>query len=230
MDKFDAVCFDLDRTLCRYRRPAGELLADAFEAVGVEPFFSVEEFGAAFDTYADAAPDIETLRRRCFRALASEHGIDPTIGEEVAAVYSAHRDSAAVEALPGALEIVEHTNARYRTALITNGFAPVQARKVDAIGVGSLFDQIVYAGTDTAFKPDIEPFQFVANALSVEPGKMVHIGDSLRHDIAGANQAGLASVWISGLDIHNETPQTSDIQPDFVIETISDLIPYPWER
>ena len=230
MEGFDAVSFDLDRTLCRYRRPADELLNEAFETVGVEPFFTVGEYGATFDSFADDAPDIETLRRRCFRALAAEHGVDPTIGEEVAAVYSAHRDPAAVEPLPGAIDIVEQTGGQYQIALITNGFAPVQSRKVEALGLGSTFDQIVYAGTDTAFKPDAEPFHHVANELSVSPRQMIHIGDSIHHDVAGANQAGLSSVWISGVDIHNETPQTSGIQPDYMIESISDLVPYPWER
>lgn len=46
----DAVLFDLDDTLCRYRRSGSELLAAAFERTGRDPFITRGEV-------ADPDPD-----------------------------------------------------------------------------------------------------------------------------------------------------------------------------
>ena len=225
MSGFDMVSFDLDRTLCRYRRPGADLLKDAFDILDTEPFITMAEYSARFDEFAEDSPDVETLRIRTFRAIAEDKDVDRSLAEEVARFYNEHRDPAGVEPMPGAIEVVEQTATQYHLALITNGFAPVQAAKVDALGIEELFDVIVYAGTDTAFKPDPEPFEYVTSTLDVPVERAVHIGDSLDHDVLGAKRAGLAAVWIEQAW---SMPSTRDVRPDYVIRSIDELLPYPW--
>ncbi|MFW6448277.1 MAG: HAD family hydrolase [Halobacteriota archaeon] len=227
MATYDAVSFDLDRTLCRYERPGSELLAEAFDAVGVDPFFTMRDFAASFDAFAAEAPDVETLRRRCFRSLAAERGIDPTTGEAVAEVYNERRDPAGVTLLPGAPQAVEAAGARGPIALITNGYAPMQSAKLEAIGLEDAFDAVIFAGTDAAFKPDPEPFELVTRRLGTEPRRTVHVGDSLAHDVAGARRAGFASVWIADGTPGPGTPDDGS-DPDYVIDAIDEFPPWPW--
>lgn len=47
-------------------------------------------------------------------------------------------------------------------------------------------------------KPHKEHFEACVHALGLPKHKVIHIGDSLHHDIAGANAAGIASVLIMG--------------------------------
>lgn len=225
MSGYDVLSFDLDRTLCRYRRPGAELLEDAFDTLDIEPFITMVEYSARFDEFAEDSPDVETLRLRTFRAIADDKDVDRSLADQVARFYNEHRDPAGVEPMPGAIEVVEQTATHHRLALITNGFAPVQAAKVEALGIEELFDIVVYAGTDTAFKPDPEPFDHVTATLGVPVERAVHIGDSLDHDVLGAKQAGLAAVWIEQAW---SMPSTRDVRPDYIVRSIDELLPYPW--
>ena len=52
-------------------------------------------------------------------------------------------------------------------------------------------------------KPHAEHFKACLRDLGLDPSRVAHVGDSLHHDIAGANDAGIASVFITG-GIHSD--------------------------
>ena len=59
-------------------------------------------------------------------------------------------------------------------------------------------------GSCTRFgKPHTHHFEACTRELNMTKDKVVHVGDSLHHDIAGANAAGIASVFVVG-GIHRE--------------------------
>lgn len=68
----DAVPFDLDDTRCRYRQSGRDLLASAFEAVGVDPFFTIEDYHARYAEFVADSEDVRDLRYACFTAIARE--------------------------------------------------------------------------------------------------------------------------------------------------------------
>lgn len=47
-------------------------------------------------------------------------------------------------------------------------------------------------------KPHAPHFEACVRELGLSKDKVVHVGDSLHHDIAGANSAGIASVFVTG--------------------------------
>ena len=57
-------------------------------------------------------------------------------------------------------------------------------------------------------KPQPEHFQACIKALDLPPGRVAHVGDSLHHDIAGANAAGIPSIFITS-GIHSSQLKTS---------------------
>lgn len=80
----DAVIFDLDGTLCRYRRPGSEILAASFETVGIEPCFTIADYGTIADDYVADSETGQDNRRRCFAALTEEAGHEPDVGYRIA--------------------------------------------------------------------------------------------------------------------------------------------------
>jgi ribonucleotide monophosphatase NagD (HAD superfamily) len=52
-------------------------------------------------------------------------------------------------------------------------------------------------------KPHVQHFKACLRELGLEPGKVAHVGDSLHHDVAGANAAGISSVFITA-GIHHD--------------------------
>ena len=52
-------------------------------------------------------------------------------------------------------------------------------------------------------KPHVPHFEACIRDLGLEKGRVAHVGDSLHHDVAGANASGISSVFVAG-GIHRE--------------------------
>ncbi|MFC7154852.1 HAD family hydrolase [Halomarina halobia] len=217
-DPIEAILFDLDDTLCTYRRSGQEILSLAFEAIGREPFFTAEGYYEIFDDFVTDSDSGLENRQRCFAALAERAGYSPSVGREVADAYAEERDQTNVRWLPGAKEALDVHSPDYSLALITNGPPEWQIQKIDALGIADRFETIVYAGYDTAPKPDPEPFHIALDRLNTEPERAVTVGNSLGSDVAGAHSAGVRSIWLDADGIDDPEPA-----PHHRIETMSDL-------
>lgn len=222
-DPPDALVFDLDDTLCTYRRSGEEVLSLAFDSVGVDPFFAIEDYYATLDDFVVDCCDGDESRVRCFATLAEANGRDPELGRRVAAAFAAERDHSNVEWLPGAREAFNSLADSYRVAAVTNGAPDWQRGKLQGLGIEDRFETVVYAGYDTAPKPDSEPFEVALDALDATPERAVKIGNSLEHDVTGAHNAGLRSVWLDRDDLGDPTPT-----PDVRIGSMDELLDEPW--
>jgi putative hydrolase of the HAD superfamily len=205
--RIEAVLFDLDDTLVRYERPPGEVLRVSFEAVGVDPLFSVEEYYARFDEFAATRDSMDDLRSACFAALAAANGHDRRLGRDVADAFGDERDGTNVELLPAAPRVLDELDRSYRLAVVTNGTPDAQRAKVDAVDLDRWIDAVVVAGAGLPPKPDPAPFERAIRSVDATPGTTVHVGDSLDTDVAGARAAGLDAVWLSASDaVEGPTP------------------------
>jgi putative hydrolase of the HAD superfamily len=217
-DALDAVLFDVDGTLCEYRRGTAELLAAAFDRAGVEPFFTATEYEARFGEFVDESDGMCDLRRRCFAAIASDCGREPELGRKVARAYAAERDHANVAFLDGAREALETLDGGYRLAAVTNGAPEMQSAKLDALGV-DCFETVVYAGYDVAAKPEPEPFETALDSLGVPADRALYVGNSLSDDVTGAHAAGLDAAWVC-----NGASTDPDPTPEYVLDSPGELL------
>ncbi len=224
MTQLRAVFLDLDDTLLTYRRSPGELLTASFAATGEDPFFDVKEYYAIFDDYVGQFTDSRDVRRACFEHLARDHGRNPETGRRVAEAYAEMRDHTAVDLLPGAIDVVETLAETYPLAVITNGPAEAQGKKLAATGLDEYVDVTVFAGDDASAKPDPEPFERALDAVGVDPAGAIHVGDSLETDVRGAAVVGIPSVWIGPED------PLDGIVPDYRITGIDALLDLPLFR
>lgn len=215
----EAISFDLDDTLIQYKRSPGEVLQVCFEQLGMEPIFSVDEYYASYDDFAEMCDSMDELRSECFAALATENGYDRRLGEDIAETFSNERDQSNVELFPSVARLLDELAEKYQLAIVTNGAQDAQQQKFEAVSLDRWVETIVIAGHDTPPKPDPEPFNLIVQSLNVTPETTVHIGDSLQTDIAGATAAGLASIWVS------EVTDTQDYEPTVRVDSQSELWP-----
>jgi len=218
----EAVFLDLDGTICEYRQPTRALLARAFEELGVEPFFTAEDYREQLFSQVITDETMAERREAAFTALAESAGREPAVGRRLAAVYASMRDYRDVRPLPGAIEAVEALGERYRLALVTNGGPETQDGKLDALGITDAFSTIVYGGYETAPKPEPNPFMKALTALDVRPRRTVHVGNSIRADVWGADAAGLRVALLADGD---DEPITA---PDYLLDSMYDLVEPPW--
>ncbi|WP_135535760.1 HAD family hydrolase [Halostella pelagica] len=223
MTAVDAVLFDLDDTLCEYRRSGEELLAAAFDDVGVEHFFDASEYYARYEEFLEATDSMVDLRRECFAAIAEECDRDPALGRAVADAYAAERDHGNVRPLPGAGDAVEALSVDHRLAVLTNGAPEMQGEKLSQLPFRDAFEAVVHAGYDAPRKPQPDPYHHTLELLDATPERAVHVGNSLTTDVPGAHAAGVRSVWLSdGSD--------PDPVPDYRLDSMSDLATPPWQE
>lgn len=219
----EAVFLDLDGTICEYRHPTEELLASAFGDLGVDPFFTATEYHDQLFSQVVTDETRAERREQAFVSLAERRDRDPSVGRRLAAVYAGLRDHGDVVALPGALGAVESLGRTYDLALVTNGGPEMQDPKLRTLGLTDSFDLVVYAGYDTAPKPEPGPFHEALYTLGVAPGKAVHVGNSVRTDVWGADAAGIRAAL---LDRDGTDPPTA---PDYRLTSMHDLQDPPWQ-
>lgn len=82
----------------------------------------------------------------------------------------------------------------YKIALLSD-FPPAQ--KNETWGVLPYCDVVLGSEETGALKPSKYPFGILANALNLEPGQILYVGNSVRFDVRGANNAGMKSALIA---------------------------------
>ena len=121
----------------------------------------------------------------------------------------------------GLITVVRQT--RIPIALVTNGASDTQRNKIESMGIADLFNAFSISGETGIAKPDKRAFTVVLTALGVSGKSVWHVGDSLEADVAGANAAGLTSVW---LNRDGTACNRSDARPDLEIASFSELMPH----
>ena len=88
----------------------------------------------------------------------------------------------------------------YRTGLISNTgrtggrfLRPVQ----DRLGIGESFDVRIFSDEVGVRKPDRAIFQVALDELSLTAEEVVHVGDDVVADVAGAKSIGMRGVWFN---------------------------------
>jgi putative hydrolase of the HAD superfamily len=82
--------------------------------------------------------------------------------------------------------------ARYPLVAITNG-------NVDPslCGLDGYFQFVLRSGPDGRAKPYQDMYHLAVERLGVAPEQILHVGDDLTTDVAGALRAGLQACWIN---------------------------------
>ena len=104
-------------------------------------------------------------------------------------------------------------------AIVTNGSSSAQRGKIALLGP-ERFAAVVVTGEHGVAKPDPGVFRIALDELRMRPDQVVHVGDSLRADVAGAQSAGIAAVWLN----RGGEPRPADAAaPDAQITTLARL-------
>ncbi|MEY4560991.1 MAG: hypothetical protein RLZZ618_268 [Pseudomonadota bacterium] len=140
-------------------------------------------------THPEWAHDLGTMRRESIRLGLSRAGDDPSLAEPAFEVFFEARQQ--VVFFEDARAALERLAARYPLFAVTNGNSDLER-----VGLASLFQGSVSAHGVGIAKPDARIFHLACQQLQCEPRQVLHVGDDLRLDVAGALDAGLQAVWL----------------------------------
>jgi putative hydrolase of the HAD superfamily len=216
VDKFEAVLFDLDGTLCRRTQDTETMYEQVFERANETQFGKPEELWAALSGPPDHDNSVEYYGAG-FARLAAQHGqpsADPiALARELIAVV----DDSQVSFLHGAQEALDAAESVGSVGVVTNGPAARQQPKLDALGITDRLETVVFAAELPRSKPHVLPFDRALNDLGVQPERTLYVGNSLEYDVAGGQNAGLAVAWLG------DTTDTGAYTPEYVIDSLAEL-------
>ena len=117
-------------------------------------------------------------------------------------------------------ELLARLRPRTKLALVTNGVAGLQRRKVNGSGLLHWFDAVAISGELNVGKPDPGIFEWVTTKLGVPAGRCAMVGDNPSRDIQGGINAGMATAWID----RGHKPRT--VKADLEVKSLSEVLPW----
>ncbi len=113
---------------------------------------------------------------------------------------------------------------RFKLIVVSNVDRESFSRSESAMGVK--FDGIVTAQDVGAYKPDVRMFEAAqkeAARLGIVPGALLHVAQSLFHDIAPANRLSIPSVWVDRRRRPGGATPDCDARPDLTVSSLAEL-------
>lgn len=157
--------------------------------------------------------DLSALRRLTLQQALAESGGDLELLDAAYEVFYAARNQ--VECYPDALDALARLAARVPVAALSNGNADLER-----IGLMHHFVFQLGSREHGAGKPEASIFHAACERLGVARGEVLHVGDHVEMDVAGAARAGLRSCWINR---EGRAWERDDLRPDLAFTDLTAL-------
>jgi 2-haloacid dehalogenase len=219
LTKFEALSFDCYGTLIDWETGILSALRPIAAAHGA----------AASDAellrhYAEIEPQIQAEGYRRYREVLREVvarlgkrlGFSPTEAEK----DSLPESLKTWQPFPDTLPALRRLKSRYKLAIISNIDDDLFAASAELLEVP--FDHVVTAQQVGAYKPSLRNFEVALERMVIPRERLLHVAESLFHDVAPARRLGIASVWVNRRAAKGGVAAsgTADVQPDL---TVTDL-------
>ncbi|MGB5854055.1 MAG: HAD-IA family hydrolase [Oceanisphaera sp.] len=89
-------------------------------------------------------------------------------------------------------QVLTELGQHYQLAVITNGNLPLEHT-----ALAPYFDVVLRAGIDGRMKPAPDMFDTLAKKTGATLAEILHIGDHIKTDVAGAVHAGCQTIWLN---------------------------------
>lgn len=242
-----AILFDFDQTLAALAMPQDELLArgatDALAYMRAQGMDLPDEVAAHLvearrfaeekseeENEEHLADDAMTFLLQFFGYPTSR--MDPAVLRTAVDLFYAP-EASAWRLRPEARRVLAQLRTQgYRLGLMTHFNADrVFQRVVDQLGLRGWFDLTLTSAAVEYRKPDPRYFQLALDHWGLLAYEMVVVGDSLKHDVAGAIDTGCLSVLVtdpsgafsSAQVVHDNEALAGQITPDAVISSLDEL-------
>ncbi|MDU6926696.1 5-amino-6-(5-phospho-D-ribitylamino)uracil phosphatase YigB [Franconibacter helveticus] len=223
-----ALTFDLDDTLYDnrpvIRRTEQETLAFMQRYHPGLSGFTVADFQRVRAVLREKEPDIyhdvTEWRRRAVEQVMLEAGLTPHEAAEGAreAMLNFAAWRSRIDVSQETHDALKKLAQKWPLVAITNGNA-----EPHLFGLGDYFQFVLRAGPHGRSKPYSDMYHLAAQKLGVAPGEILHVGDDLTTDVAGAIRSGVQACWINLLDGNLMQIEDSRLLPHLEISQLASL-------
>jgi 2-haloalkanoic acid dehalogenase type II len=155
-----------------------------------------QRFEAQLQTSKPTLP-YNQLLSLAYTAFAADLGLPPPSKEE-ANYFSTLIGS--WPSFPDTVPALQSLKKRYKLVLLSNIDNSSIAATVSGPLKGVEFDAVYTAENIGSYKPDLKNFEYllkhIVESFGVEKDQVLHVAQSLTHDLVPAREMGMRSVWI----------------------------------
>lgn len=184
------IIFDLDNTLY----PEETYVQSGFKAVAR---YLSGKYDCNFEKLFYKIMDIfnKDGRGKVFDRLVNDLNFNEEISTLVY-IYRYHLPD--ISLYPESISLLDTLKTKYKLALITDGRAFVQKRKVEALKIENYFDVVIFTDVlgENFWKPSVEPYNLVLDMLDCDAKDACYIGDDPYKDFKAPKQLGMKSIQV----------------------------------
>lgn len=221
-DDFDVLTFDCYGTLIDWEAGIWEALRPVFAAhrIDVIPDRALELYGQ-LESAAErtAYREYKAILRVVLEGLGAQLGFVPT-AKELEQFSTSVKDW---PAFPDSAAALQALHTKYRLAIVSNIDDDLFAHSAQRLQVR--FDWIITAQQAKSYKPSLNNFRLAFDRIGVPQNRILHVAQSLFHDIAPANALGLSTVWVNRRHEKEGSGATplADAHPDLEVPDLHTL-------
>lgn len=222
-DKIELLTFDCYGTLIDWEGGISSALTPLLRERNIE--LSRDQ---ALELYAELESSIESdsyityreVLRGVMERLGKRYNFDPTESElntlvESLANWVPFHDT---------VESLRKLHSRFKLAIISN--IDDDLFEQSRCHLQTDFDWVITAKQVGAYKPSLDVFRYAIEEIGLQKDNILHVAQSLFHDIAPANELGLKSVWVNrrrDQDGFGATPKAT-AKPDLEVPDLKALV------
>lgn len=153
------------------------------------------------------------------RQFGQHLGFSPTKQEE----QSLPNSLAQWRPWPDTVAALRELKKRYRLVILSNIDDDLFAATRPKLGVE--FDEVITAQQAQAYKPSRKTFELALGRIKTPTDRVLHIGQSIYHDVIPAQKLGLATVWVNRPSARPGVGavKSATANPDLTVTSLAEL-------
>ncbi len=220
--RFEILTFDCYGTLIDWEAGILPVLRAVLAAHGKNVSdSSLLKFYGDFEEGAEREPyrPYREVLASVVQQFGAELGFSPTKQEELSLPESLAR----WEPWPDTVSALKQLKKHYRLAILSNIDDELFAGTRPKLGVE--FDEVVTAQQAKAYKPSLKIFELALDRIKVPRDRILHVGQSVYHDVIPAQKLGLRTVWVNRPSARAGVGavKLASAKPDLTVTSLEDL-------
>jgi 2-haloacid dehalogenase len=220
--RFELLTFDCYGTLINWEEGILDCLRGLLAAHGAKA-----DDGTILRLYGNFEADAEQGEYRSYHAVLGS--VIERFGEEFGFAPSEEELHSLAESLkewkpwPDTVEALRVLGSRFQLAIISNVDDDLFAATLPRLQAH--INQVVTAQQARAYKPSLKIFELALSRVGIPAHRVLHVGQSLYHDVIPAQSLGLATVWVNRPSARRGVGavKTAEARPDLQVESLAEL-------
>lgn len=124
---------------------------------------------------------------------------------------------------PDTVAALHQLKTRFRLAILSNIDDDLFAATRPKLEVA--FDEVITAQQAQAYKPSLKLFELALSRINAPAHRVLHVGQSIYHDVVPAQALGLATVWVNRPSARPGVGavKAADAKPDLEVSSLAAL-------